>query len=72
MKDPLFVPTSSDINWYEMRKDLDKCVNQLRFKARNVPETNANATSSALKISKDLELSCLKWSLWRESLRTDW
>ena len=38
MKGPSFVPTPSDVNWYEMRKDFDKFVNQLRFKARNIIE----------------------------------
>ena len=39
------VPTTSDVNWYEMRKDFDKFVNQLRFKARNIIEPNANTTN---------------------------
>ena len=45
MKGPSFVPTPSDVNWYEMRKDFDKFVNQLRFKARNIIEPNANTTN---------------------------
>ena len=40
-----FVPTSSDVNWYEMRKDFYKFVNQLRFKARSILEPNANTTN---------------------------
>ena len=45
MKGPSFVPTPADVNWYEMRKDFDKFVNQLRFKARNIIEPNANTTN---------------------------
>ena len=45
MKGPSFVPTPSDFNWYEMRRDFDKFVNQLRFKARNIIEPNANTTN---------------------------
>ena len=47
MKGPSFVPTPSDVNWYEMRTDFDKFVNQLRFKARNILEPNANTTNDA-------------------------
>ena len=42
MKGPSFVSTPSDVNWYEMRKDFHKFVNQLCFKARNIFEPNAN------------------------------
>ena len=42
MNYPSFVPTTSDVNWYEIRKDFDKFVNQLRFKARNILKANAN------------------------------
>ena len=45
MKSPSFVPTPSDVNWYEMRKDFEKFVNQLRFKARSIIEPNANTTN---------------------------
>ena len=31
-KGPSFVPTPKDVNWYELRKDFNKFVNQLRFK----------------------------------------
>lgn len=31
MKGSSFVPTPSDVNWYEMSKTFDKFVNQLRF-----------------------------------------
>ena len=41
MKGPSFFPTPSDVNCYEMRKDFDTFVNQLRFKARNILEPNA-------------------------------
>ena len=37
-KGPTFVPTSSDVNWYEVRRDFDKFVNQLNqgnMKSRN-------------------------------------
>ena len=37
-----FVPTPSDVSWYEMRKDFNKFVNQLYFKAKNILEPNAN------------------------------
>ena len=47
MKGPSFVPTLSDVNWYEMGKDFSKFVNQLRFKARNILEPNANTTNDA-------------------------
>ena len=46
MKGPSFVPTPSDVNWYEMRKDFDKFVNQLRFKAKNILEANSNDTTN--------------------------
>ena len=29
-----FVPTSKDVNWYELRKNFTKFVNQLRFKLK--------------------------------------
>ena len=45
MKGPSFIPIPSDVNWYEMRKDFDKFVNQLRVKARNILEPNAKATN---------------------------
>ena len=45
MKGPTFVPTPSDVNWYEMIKGLEKFVDQLRFKARNILEPNANTTT---------------------------
>ena len=37
-KGPTFVPTSSDVSWYEVRRDFDKFVNQLNYgnmKTRN-------------------------------------
>ena len=46
MKGPSFVPAPSDVNWYEMRKDFDKFVNQLRFKAKNILEANSNDTTN--------------------------
>ena len=46
MKGPSFVPTPSDVNWYEMRKDFDKFVNQIRFKAKNTLEANSNDTTN--------------------------
>ena len=46
MKGPSFVPTPSDVNWYEMRKDFDKFANQLRFKAKNTLEANSNNTTN--------------------------
>ena len=46
MKGPSFVPTPSDVNWYETRKDFDKFVNQLRFKAKNILEANSNDTTN--------------------------
>ena len=45
MKGPSFLSTPSDVNWYEMRKDFHKFVNQLCFKARNIFEPNANTTN---------------------------
>ena len=45
MKGSSFVPTPLDVNWYEMRKDFDKFVNQLCFKARNILEPTANTTN---------------------------
>ena len=33
-KGPSFVPTSKDVNWYELRKNFTKFVNQLRFKLK--------------------------------------
>ena len=46
MKGSSFVPTPSDVNWYEMRKDFDKFVNQLKFKAKNTLEANSNDTKN--------------------------
>ena len=31
-KEPSFVPTPSDINWYEVRRDFDRFDNQLRYR----------------------------------------
>ena len=50
MKGPSFVPTPSDVNWYEMRKDFDKFVNQLRLKARDIIEPNANTTNDVTTV----------------------
>ena len=50
MKGPSFVPTPSDVNWYEMRKDFDKFVNQLHFKARDIIEPNANTTNDVTTV----------------------
>ena len=33
-KGPSFVPTPKDVNWYELRKNFTKFVNQLRFKLK--------------------------------------
>ena len=46
MKGPSFGPTPSDVNWYEMRKDFDKFVNQLRFRGKNTLEANSNDTQN--------------------------
>ena len=34
-KGPSFVPTPKDVNWYELRKNFTKFVNQLRFKLKH-------------------------------------
>ena len=41
-KGPSFVPTLSDINWYEVRRDFDKFVNQLRYRVTHSTETTSN------------------------------
>ena len=41
-KRPSFVPTPSDINWYEVRRDFDKFVNQLRYRVTHSTETTSN------------------------------
>ena len=37
-KGPSFVPTPSDINSYEVRRDFDKFVNQLRYRVTHFTE----------------------------------
>ena len=41
LKGPSFVPTPADINWYNVRKDFDKFVNQLRYKAFQSQQTTS-------------------------------
>ena len=41
-KGPSFVPTPSDINWYEVRRDFDKFVNQLRHRVTHSTEITSN------------------------------
>ena len=37
-KEPSLAPTPSDINWYEVRRDFDKFVNQLRYRVTHFTE----------------------------------
>ena len=41
-KGPSFVPIPSDINWYEVRRDFDKFVNQLRYRVTHFTEITSN------------------------------
>ena len=41
-KGPSFVPTPSDINSYEVRRDFDKFVNQLRYRVTHSTEITSN------------------------------
>ena len=41
-KGPSFVPTPSDINWYEVWRDFDKFVNQLRYRVTHSTEITSN------------------------------
>ena len=41
-KGPSFVPTPSDINWYEVRRDFDKFINQLRYRVTHTTEITSN------------------------------
>ena len=41
-KGPSFVPTPSDINWYEVRRDFDKFVNQFRYRVTHSTEITSN------------------------------
>ena len=41
-KGPSFVPTPSDINWYEVRKDFDKFVSQLRYRVTHSLEITSS------------------------------
>ena len=38
----LFVGTPSDINWYEVRRDFDKLVKQLRYRVTHSTEITSN------------------------------
>ena len=49
-KQPSFVPSPSDINWYEVRRDFDKLVNQFRYRVKN----STKITSSQEIIIRDL------------------
>ena len=73
MKGPSFFPTPSDVNWYEMIKGLDKIANQLCFKARNILQPNANATTdittnTGLSVPKKSELNIDKKILFVKGL----
>ena len=73
MKGPSFFPTPSDVNWQEMIKGLEKIVNQLRFKARNILQPNANATTdittnTGLNVPKKSELNIDKNILFVKGL----
>ena len=39
---PSFVPNPSDINWYEVRRDFDKFVNQLRYRVAHSTQITQN------------------------------
>ena len=39
-KGPSFIPTPTDINWYEFRKDFTTFENQLRYKAKQFQSTS--------------------------------
>ena len=41
-KGPSFVPTPSDINWYEVRRDFDKFVSQLRYRVTHSTEMRSS------------------------------
>ena len=41
-KGPSFVPAPSGINWYEVRRDFDKFVNQLRYRVTHSTEITLN------------------------------
>ena len=41
-KGPSFVPTPSDISWYEVRKDFDKFINQLRYRVTHSLEITSS------------------------------
>ena len=49
-KQPSFVPTSSDINWYEVRRDFDKLVNQFHYRVKH----STKITSSQEIIIRDI------------------
>ena len=64
----------SDVNWYEMRKDFDKFVNQLRFKAKNILEANSNDTTNkniniGLNAPKKHESNCTIISYKRNKIQ---
>ena len=41
-KGPSFVPTPSDLNWYEVRRDFVKFVNRLRYRVTHSTDITSN------------------------------
>ena len=48
-KGPSFIPTPTDIKWYNLRRDFDSFVNKLRYRVSKPAETssiNVNHTTN--------------------------
>ena len=56
IKGQSFVPTPKDINWFHLRQDSDKFVNQLRYRAKNHVPSNEAEQQNVTTNSNDLPL----------------
>ena len=50
-KGPSFIPTTTDINWYNLRRDFDSIVNKLRYRVSKSAETGSINVNHMTNIS---------------------
>ena len=53
-KGPSFIPTTTDINWYNLRNDFDNFVNKLRYRVSKPAETSSINVTYTTNISNSL------------------
>ena len=53
-KGPSFIPTPTDTNWYNLRRNFDSFVNKLRYRVSKPAETNSINVNHTTNISNSL------------------